>query len=180
MSPEVKSLLESHKDDLLNNSFYQLYREVNSEDTAELTEVFLKAGINPLEYMSYVPKNFLHACVHSIEGFTIPDNIIAIEQQAFAITDLTSIVIPEGVKRIARKAFSGCSELVEVWLPHSVEELHLGVFNRDVNLKKIYYNGTLADWENISKHDLWLTLYTGSMSMSVTLMYSGGQMEIHT
>lgn len=142
MSPEIKTFIEQHKIELLDNNFTKLYKDVDYEYLTELSEVLLEAGINPLEYMPRVPNEFLFGAVHSIKDFKIPNNIVSIGKHAFSDTDLVEIVIPQGVKIVEDRAFSGCTELSVVYLPSSIEELGRSIFGRCFQLKTIVYNGT--------------------------------------
>ena len=61
---------------------------------------------------------------------------------------LRQIVVPEGIQSIERDAFTGCSELAEVHLPQSLQSMY-NSFENCGNLKHIYYNGTLQQWDTI-------------------------------
>lgn len=157
MSPEIKTFLEQHKTDLLENNFTKLYKDVNHEYICELSEVLLRAGINPLEYMIRVPNEFLYGSAYFIKDFKIPSNIVHIGKHAFSYTDLVEVVIPEGVKIIDGRAFSGCSDLTTVYLPSTIEELGRSIFARCSKLKTVIYNGTFDKFENIPKWDQWIS-----------------------
>ena len=61
------------------------------------------------------------------EHFTIPKDTTAIGDEAFSnCTKMTSVTIPATVKSIGHSAFSGC-----------------------INLKRIYFDGTQTQWDNI-------------------------------
>ena len=175
MSPEVVECIQNCKEDIQENEFTHVYKNIDAENTAELTEVFLRAGINPLEYMKRIPKNYLYACLHSIAGFNIPDNIISIGHHAFAVTDLVNIEIPEGVEVIEKRAFSSCTELVEAHLPSTLIELGRSVFSKCIRLNKIFYNGTFEEFENIIKPDNWLS---ATQAIEVTLVCKDGEFSV--
>ena len=179
MTPEVKQFIEQNIDAINDCDFYYVYKNVPTEirlhHTSELTEAFLKAGINPLEYMHIVPINFLKACVHSIADFVIPSNIRSIEAHAFSATDFVHLVIPEGVQELKVRAFSSCTELETVSLPSTLDYIENSVFSRCRNLKTVTYNGTLAQWDNIDKYDNWLS---AARSIEVDLVCSDGTRRI--
>lgn len=107
----------------------------------------------------------------------IPDDgsVEIIGRMAFssASSGLTSIVIPEGVKVLDHSAFRSCFELESVVLPDSLEVIEANAFGFCISLKtlelgtnlkafnqnifhpmycpKIYYKGTVAQWEAIAK-----------------------------
>ncbi len=55
------------------------------------------------------------------------DTVIGIDGSAFADTDITSVTLPNTIEEIGRKAFNNCTSLTDV-----------------------YYDGTEAEWNNIS------------------------------
>ena len=157
MSPEIKTFLEQHKNDLIDNNFTKLYKDLSYDYICELSEVLLKSRINPLEYMIRVPNEFLHGSAYSIRDFKIPSNIVYIGKHAFSYTDLVEVVIPEGVKIIDDRAFSGCSDLTTVYLPSTIEELGRCIFARCPKLKTVVYNGTFDQFENTPRWDQWIS-----------------------
>ena len=98
---------------------------------------------------------------------TIPDGITAINAEAFSYCmKLESVVIPNGVTNIGNSAFFGCTSLKSVTLPSSVTNIGDLAFSGCTNLT-IYYKGTKAQWENITK---------GSQAIpsNATIQYSDG------
>ena len=82
---------------------------------------------------------------------TIPDGITAINANAFSYCEkLEGVVIPDGVTSIGASAFFGCTSLKSVSIPSSVTNIGDLAFSGYTNLT-IYYMGTKAQWENISK-----------------------------
>ena len=161
MTPELKLFIENNID-LVNacefDILYKHLRETGLSDlTSEFSEIMLKAGIDPLLYMDYVPNRYLMACTHSIADYKIPPNIRTINFNAFTATDFVDLIIPEGVKALESRSFSACTELITVSLPNSIEFLANSVFSRSINLKRITYNGTYAEWEKVDKYDNWIT-----------------------
>lgn len=55
-------------------------------------------------------------------------------------TDLTEIVIPDGVKEIGDYTFSGCTDLKSVTIPASVKCIGMGAFEGCTSLQKIQYD----------------------------------------
>ena len=68
----------------------------------------------------------------------IPGNIERIESYAFCMcTNLTEIVISEGVISIGKSAFSRCSSLIEITLPASLTSIKDDTFSDCYNLSSI-------------------------------------------
>ena len=62
------------------------------------------------------------------------------------IKDLTELVVPEGVAKIGRYAFSECVRLTSVVIHESVTEIGSWAFEGCKNLNTVQYGGTLAQW----------------------------------
>lgn len=58
------------------------------------------------------------------------------------IKKLTELVIPDGVERIGKRAFSACSNLTSVSIPGSVMSIGESAFSVDT----VHYHGTLTQW----------------------------------
>ncbi len=75
------------------------------------------------------------------------------------VEGVQKIVIEEGVEILNNGAFAYTIGLTEVYLPSTITYLGENAFSRQGQDKKtefiIYYNGTQADWEDISKQADW-------------------------
>ena len=58
----------------------------------------------------------------------------------------SSVSIPEGVKKIDRKVFKGCTSLKSVTIPEGVTEIYYNAFEDCTSLKEVCYGGTKAQW----------------------------------
>ena len=156
----TKVFIEQYINLITENKFEDLYRIALKDHVVieDLTNSLLQADIDPLKHMSYVPQDFLHKSTRSVDGFIIPNNIEDIRERAFYETDLTEIRVPEGVKGIYTLAFARCKNLLFVTIPNSVEFIDRVVFSGCESLAEITYNGTLSEWNNIDKHDKWLSV----------------------
>ena len=107
----------------------------------------------------------------------IPDDgsvkIIGMMAFGWAKRNLTSLVIPEGVKVIEHGAFMACDQLETLILPDSLEFIEMNAFDACTKLKKlefgtnlkavdqllfhgkyvpeIHYKGTVEQWESVIK-----------------------------
>lgn len=70
------------------------------------------------------------------------DPVVGIGDGAFSYSDITSLVIPEGVTYIEEYAFSGCESLISVSLPSTMESIGESAFNNCTSLELVKYNGT--------------------------------------
>ena len=65
--------------------------------------------------------------------------------------------IPQGVVEIKSYAFAKCTELTEITIPNSVEKIESNAFVSCKNIKRIYYQGTQTEWDNIEKETSWIS-----------------------
>ena len=72
-----------------------------------------------------------------LQGMVLPNNVTAIQTNAFARTGLKSIDIPNSVKKLGGDAFAYCSSLEKVVIGKHVNQLYQGVFYSS-NVKTAY------------------------------------------
>lgn len=132
MDTRVKEFIEKYIYLLDCNDWEEFYKHVKDESRdytliSRCSEVFINADINPAEYLSEIPTNFLRSS--SIQVFMIPDNVKMIDICAFCdCQQLSKISIPGTVKLIESSAFSGCENLVEVILAEGLERIESYAF----------------------------------------------------
>ena len=177
---ELSKFIKAHVNEINNNNFAKVYEDTNDSLTpclltSKLTELFLDAGLEPLEYMQAIPANYL--AYSKLTSITIPENITSIGRCAFSGCDsLTSITIPDSVTSIGPSAFENCSGLTSIVIPDSVTSIDHWAFQYCTgltsatigngvksisryafwdcaSLKDIYFNGTKDQWNVIKKID---------------------------
>ena len=177
---ELSKFIKAHVNEINNNNFAKVYEDTNDSLTpclltSKLTELFLDAGLEPLEYMQAIPANYL--AYSKLTSITIPENITSIGRCAFSGCDsLTSITIPDSVTSIGSSAFENCSGLTSIVIPDSVTSIDHWAFQYCTgltsatigngvksisryafwdcaSLKDIYFNGTEDQWNVIKKID---------------------------
>ena len=83
-------------------------------------------------------------------------SVTSIGEDAFVLcTGLTSITIPDSVTSIDGYAFQGCTGLTSITIPNSVTSIGGYAFEGCRRLKSITFNGTIAQWNAISKGNNW-------------------------
>ena len=177
---ELSKFIKAHVNEINNNNFAKVYEDTNDSLTpclltSKLTELFLDAGLEPLEYMQAVPANYL--AYSKLTSITIPENITSIGRCAFSGCDgLTNITIPDSVTSIGSAAFENCSGLTSIIIPdrvtsidhwafqyctgltsatigNGVKSISRYAFWDCASLKDIYFNGTKDQWNVIKKID---------------------------
>ena len=129
---EVSKLINTHKTEINENNFTKVYEDAynlvdDASSIGKLTEIFLAAGLEPLEYMQAVPDYYL--CLSDISSVTIPNTVTSIGMNAFYdCKKLTSITIPDSVTSINANAFNWCTGLKSVTIPNSVTSIGSSAF----------------------------------------------------
>ena len=90
-------------------------------------------------------------CTHLTE-IIIPNTVTSISESAFAeCKGITEMVIPSKVTSIGGSAFQSCDELACIFIPVSVKSFGYDVFYDCAFLTDLYYGGTQAQWNQITK-----------------------------
>ena len=86
----------------------------------------------------------------------IPDSVTSIGSYAFyGYTSLTSVTIPDSVKSIGASAFYNCTSISSVTIPDSVKSIGNSAFYWCTSLTSVTFEGTMAQWNAISKGSDW-------------------------
>ena len=84
-------------------------------------------------------------------AIVVEEGVTAIGDYAFAYSSaLTSVTLPDSLTYIGNGAFEYCSNLTSITLPENVAVIGEWVFDYDSNLKTVYYEGSEADWNEIT------------------------------
>lgn len=88
--------------------------------------------------------------------FAEGSQLTTIESLAFEdCISLDGITIPASVKHIGSYVFGDCSSLTNITISDSVTIIASGAFCRCTSLTDIIYEGTMAQWNAITKQDKW-------------------------
>ena len=133
MFPELQKFIETNIELIENARFDELYNM--NVDVSKFTEVLLKAGINPLEKLNYIPAGYL--CQSDINSFTVPAHITEIHSGAFwKCENLNKVILPEGLVSIEDSAFCECHNLWQINFPSTLEFIKEDAF-AETNLHHI-------------------------------------------
>lgn len=177
-SPTILKFLKKNREAIDANDFNQIYKNMAEGGdglffpaylTSSVTELFYEVGLDPLQYLDYVPKLFLYSS--HIEAFRIPDhvnqisygsflncqqlknismgsNILLIGESAFEnCKSLTKVVLPPLVTTISRRTFRDCDSLQVLHMDKKLSTIEEDAFKNCESLKDIYFKGNLADFD---------------------------------
>ena len=86
-----------------------------------------------------------------LTDITLGDSLTTIDESAFAWCErLKTITIPDSVKTIGKYVFYFCYSLNSVVLGNGVTTIDYAGFHACYSLRKVYYKGTIEDFNNIS------------------------------
>ena len=85
-----------------------------------------------------------------LKSIVIPDSVTIIDGGAFEESHLTSVVIPDSVTMICSHTFESCENLLSVVIGKGITDIFYEVFAGCCALASITYNGTMEQWKQIA------------------------------
>ena len=118
----VDRFIEDNIEKIDSNRWEDLYSDLenkcifggwSSEHVGDFTVKILSAGINPLDYLTKVPRRFLFEAElePNLRKLEIPNNIDTILLGAFHSSNLTDIILPDTIKHIEEPVWGNDQEL---------------------------------------------------------------------
>lgn len=130
--------------------------------SSEITSVVIGDGISSV--MTRFCEN-----VYSLTSVTFGRDVEYIDDYAFTYTGIQKLVIPNSVRYIDPYAFQHCSQLTEVELGSSVEELDIMCFASATSLNKVTFHGM---YEPYVDSDAFSGVDVSSVSVFVPELYT--------
>lgn len=113
-------------------------------DCVSLKEIDIPSGIKNITGAFYGCRSLIKVVLHN--------GLESIGDSAFKdCSALEHIQIPDSVSILGRSAFSGCSALEIVSIPIGVKEIQIFAYSGCSSLRRVYYYGTIAQWELIER-----------------------------
>ena len=114
----VDSFIEQNIELIDNNDWETVYNNLLQHFTGRrvglFTEKILECGINPLDWLSYIPNYYLWGST-DISEFKVPDNIVYIGENAFASSSIKDLYLGIGLRHIGEGAVYQ-SEICNVYI----------------------------------------------------------------
>ncbi len=89
----------------------------------------------------------------SLVTFNMPSKLKSIAMNSFCRTAIRSMILADGLDKIASGVFSQCHSLEWIVIPTSVTRIEAYCFYDCPSLTKVYYRGNAEEWEVISHYD---------------------------
>ena len=77
--------------------------------------------------------------------YTLPDSLVRVKAEAFRNDPVNVVIIPEGCEEIGDDAFSGCTELTDVYLPATLTTVSPSAFSGRANVAIHGKAGSIAE-----------------------------------
>ena len=85
---------------------------------------------------------------------------------------MASVQLPSSLRYIGDYAFYACSKELEPILPADLAYIGEGIFEQ-CRMERVYYQGTMEQWEAIPKHEEWISRYD-----NYTLICADGELHV--
>ncbi|MDE6373471.1 MAG: leucine-rich repeat protein, partial [Clostridia bacterium] len=116
---------------------------------SNLTSVTIGSGVTEIEEKAFTRCSKLESLIMTGNEETV------IGQEAFYYCESLISVIISNVKSIGIVAFSGCTGLTHITIGNGLTSLGTNAFDSCSSLTHITYNGTVEQWNAVSKGWLW-------------------------
>lgn len=83
------------------------------------------------------------------------DNVYFLQENGEYAQLSGEIVIPDTVTKIGKNVFYGYTGITSVVLPNTITAIDEYAFAECVNLKEIHFDGTVREWENVTRGNYW-------------------------
>ena len=110
--------------------------------------------VNLPDKLTDIGQSAFNGCT-SLTTITIPDSVTSLFGTFANCKSLESVTLSDNLKKIGTFTFFNCMSLKSIVIPNSVTEIDWGAFGVCKSLKKMIYQGTPQQWQQIKKDDVW-------------------------
>ena len=105
----------------------------------------------------YINNHLIKVRESTSGDFVVRDGTKTIAAYAFnACNKLTSITMTDSVVSIGRNVFGGCTLITNLVLSKNIDQIPLSAFLNCESLSAVNYNGTVEQWNSLSKGWYWI------------------------
>ncbi len=109
----------------------------------------------------------------SLTEVILNEGLISLGSHAFySCSSLISVQLPSTLKNIGDEAFYSCDDIKELTLPAGLAYIGGSIFD-ECGVETVRFQGTLADWESMKKHEEWI-----SRTDDYTLICTDGELTV--
>ena len=176
--PDLQKFLKDYRDQIDTGNIVEVYKTaiplLHKNTWTRFMDLLILAKINPLEGATEIPKGFFRSS--DLERGVIPEGITSIGRNAFSLTEVETLIAPSSLEKLEEKAFgdmykleqidlsqskiklipnfcfSNDDKLTFIKLPKTLTKIGYEAFEKCIKLRKIFYPGTIAEWEKIDKN----------------------------
>lgn len=148
---KIIEFLKEYSELLNNNEFKELYKEFRRSYPDQfnaagyLTEILYDAGLQPLEYMNFIPENMFYD--FKMDKLIIPNNIYLLPDYAFTDFKVKHLFIPKSIKAIEEDAFID-ARITNIYYEGRKEELERLISLDYIDCINLYTDQTIEDIPN--------------------------------
>ena len=103
--------------------------------------------------------HFLWRCFSNcinLREVNLPDSLSSLGSDTFAnCISLKTISLPKSLTMISERAFQNCTGIQSITLPSTIDAIPEGLFDGATNLTEIIFEGTVSQWNALSKGAGW-------------------------
>ena len=157
MNSNIKKFIDENRRIIDNEDWETVYTQLSTQTEGEtifsgfcgeFTTMLLEIGIDPSDKMSYIPEGYLSG--QAISQYVVKGNCKQVRRGAFArCSELTTLILLEGVESIQSKCILMCPKLQKLVLPNTLKQIGYGNMQLCGSLYEIEYNGTQQEWRSL-------------------------------
>ena len=131
ISERLKKILKDCEEDLRNNNLDPIFNQLKTsyDLIIELQTLLTKQGIDPLRYVTIIPRRYYEDDNFNILNLSSYINIKSIDKYAFGDSEIDTLVLPQSIKELEKGAFSSAS-IKNLNLPEGILKIPVSCFEQ--------------------------------------------------
>ena len=146
LTQEEKEILKKYKNLINDRDYMLLSKKLATRGYVIRKNIFayiMECGIPVLKYMDNIPESLFQGA--ELLTLTIPENIFFIGKYAFSNSHLRKVIMKDGIDYIDTGAFLNCDKLSTVELPNTLRRIGPEAFRGCTSLKEIFIPDSVTD-----------------------------------